>query len=145
MAYDHQEQEQLDSFKAFWSQYGNIIIWVLILALGSYAGWYAVRDEAFYGEDELTTTPSGKKLAPTGAECEWVEEPSYFFRLSAFQDQLEQLSIRCTLDKLIARGYPDELRDMQADPAFAMLRRRRSCTSAQGRSMTPMLPRRGST
>jgi len=39
MAYDHQEQEQLDSFKAFWSQYGNIIIWVLILALGSYAGY----------------------------------------------------------------------------------------------------------
>jgi len=39
MAYDHQEQEQLDSFKAFWAQYGNIIIWVLILALGSYAGW----------------------------------------------------------------------------------------------------------
>ena len=35
--------------------------------LGSYAGWYAVRDEAFYGEDELTTTPTGKKLAPTGA------------------------------------------------------------------------------
>lgn len=39
MAYDHQEQEQLDSFKAFWAQYGNIIIWVLILALGAYAGW----------------------------------------------------------------------------------------------------------
>lgn len=39
MAYDHQEQEQLDSFKAFWSQYGNIIIWVLIIALGSYAGY----------------------------------------------------------------------------------------------------------
>lgn len=39
MAYDHQEQEQLDSFKAFWSKYGNIIIWVLILALGSFAGW----------------------------------------------------------------------------------------------------------
>ncbi len=36
------------------------------------------------------------------------------------QDQLEQLSIRCTLDKLIARGYPEELRDMQADPAFAI-------------------------
>ena len=39
MAYDHQEQEQLDSFKAFWSKYGNIIVWVLILALGSFAGW----------------------------------------------------------------------------------------------------------
>jgi methionyl-tRNA synthetase len=56
--------------------------------LGSYAGWYAVRDEAFYGEDELTVTPGGKRLAPTGAEVEWVEEPSYFFRLSEWQDRL---------------------------------------------------------
>jgi methionyl-tRNA synthetase len=56
--------------------------------LGAYAGWYSVRDEAFYGEDELTTSPTGKKIAPTGAECEWVEEPSYFFRLSAWQDRL---------------------------------------------------------
>jgi methionyl-tRNA synthetase len=56
--------------------------------LGGYEGWYSVRDEAFYGEDELTTTPSGKKIAPTGAECEWVSEPSYFFRLSAWQDRL---------------------------------------------------------
>jgi methionyl-tRNA synthetase len=51
--------------------------------LGSYAGWYAVRDEAFYGESELV---DGK--APTGAEVEWVEEPSYFFKLSAFTDKL---------------------------------------------------------
>jgi len=56
--------------------------------LGSYAGWYAVRDEAFYGEDELTTDAEGKKVAPSGAEVEWVEEPSYFFRLSAWQDRL---------------------------------------------------------
>lgn len=56
--------------------------------LGSYAGWYAVRDEAFYGEDELREGPGGKKIAPSGAECEWVEEPSYFFRLSAWQDRL---------------------------------------------------------
>ncbi|CAK0743019.1 Methionine--tRNA ligase [uncultured Gammaproteobacteria bacterium] len=56
--------------------------------LGSYAGWYAVRDEAFYGEDELKEGPKGKKIAPTGAECEWVEEPSYFFRLSAWQQPL---------------------------------------------------------
>jgi len=55
--------------------------------LGSYAGWYAVRDEAFYGEDELKTV-DGKKIAPSGAEVEWVEEPSYFFRLSAWQDRL---------------------------------------------------------
>ena len=51
--------------------------------LGGYAGWYAVRDEAFYTESELV---DGK--APTGAPVEWVEEPSYFFRLSAWQDRL---------------------------------------------------------
>jgi methionyl-tRNA synthetase len=56
--------------------------------LGKYAGWYAVRDEAFFGEDELTTGPGGKKFAPSGAEVEWVEEPSYFFRLSDWQDWL---------------------------------------------------------
>ncbi|MCB2055716.1 MAG: methionine--tRNA ligase, partial [Geminicoccaceae bacterium] len=51
--------------------------------LGSYAGWYAVRDEAFYAESEIE---DGK--APSGAPVEWVEEPSYFFRLSAWQDRL---------------------------------------------------------
>ncbi len=56
--------------------------------LGAYAGWYAVRDEAFYAESELTEGPGGQKLAPSGAPVEWVEEPSYFFRLSAWQDRL---------------------------------------------------------
>lgn len=51
--------------------------------LGAYSGWYSVRDEAFYTETELV---DGK--APTGAPVEWVEEPSYFFRLSAWQDRL---------------------------------------------------------
>ncbi len=59
--------------------------------LGSYAGWYAVRDEAYYGEDELTASPDGRKLAPSGAEVEWVEEPSYFFKLSEWQDRLLEL------------------------------------------------------
>ena len=36
---DLEEQEQLDQLKAFWKQYGNLVTWVLILALGSYAGW----------------------------------------------------------------------------------------------------------
>ena len=56
--------------------------------LSKYAGWYAVRDEAFYTEGELEERPSGKKIAPSGAEVEWVEEPSYFFRLSDWQDAL---------------------------------------------------------
>lgn len=54
--------------------------------LGSYSGWYSVRDEAYYQESELV---AGK--APTGADVEWVEEPSYFFRLSAFGDKLLEL------------------------------------------------------
>jgi len=56
--------------------------------LDSYAGWYSTRDEAFFDESELTDGEGGKKLAPSGAECEWVEEPSYFFRLSAYGDRL---------------------------------------------------------
>ncbi|WP_148360425.1 methionine--tRNA ligase [Acidisphaera rubrifaciens] len=58
------------------------------LYLGHYEGWYAVRDEAFYNEGELTTAPDGRPLAPSGAPVEWVREPSYFFRLSAWQDRL---------------------------------------------------------
>ena len=56
--------------------------------LGTYNGWYAVRDEAFYSEDEHSDGPGGKKIAPSGAECEWVEEPSYFFDLSKWQEPL---------------------------------------------------------
>lgn len=50
---------------------------------GVYQGWYAVRDEAFYNEEEIV---DGK--APTGAEVEWQKQESYFFKLSAFQDKL---------------------------------------------------------
>lgn len=56
--------------------------------LGSYAGWYAVRDEAFYTEGELEKREDGTRVAPSGAEVEWVEEPSYFFKLSEWQDRL---------------------------------------------------------
>lgn len=56
--------------------------------LDKYAGWYAVRDEAYYTEDEITTNAAGKKVGPSGAEVEWMEEESYFFRLSAWGDKL---------------------------------------------------------
>ncbi|MFP5392272.1 MAG: YfgM family protein [Gammaproteobacteria bacterium] len=38
MAYDLEEQEQIDTLKAFWNQYGNLITWLLIIALAAYAG-----------------------------------------------------------------------------------------------------------
>jgi methionyl-tRNA synthetase len=59
--------------------------------LDRYRGWYAVRDEAYYSEDELEVTDDGRRIAPSGAECEWTEEESYFFRLSAWQDKLVEL------------------------------------------------------
>lgn len=52
--------------------------------LGAYEGWYSVRDEAYYTESELV---DGK--APTGADVVWVvKEPSYFFKLSKWQEPL---------------------------------------------------------
>jgi methionyl-tRNA synthetase len=56
--------------------------------LAKYAGWYSVRDEAFYNEDETTVQPDGSRLGGQGTPVEWVEEESYFFRLSAYQDRL---------------------------------------------------------
>jgi methionyl-tRNA synthetase len=63
-------------------------IWQLLMDRGhirldKYAGWYSVRDEAFYTEAELVDG-----MAPTGAPVEWVEEPSYFFDLSNWQQAL---------------------------------------------------------
>src|SRR3954470_19536017 len=56
--------------------------------LGRYEGWYSVRDEAYYGEEELVVADSGEKLSPQGTEVEWTVEESWFFRLSAYQDRL---------------------------------------------------------
>ena len=55
---------------------------------GSYEGWYSVRDEAYFMEDELTKGEGEGLFAPSGAEVEWVEEDSYFFRLSHWADKL---------------------------------------------------------
>jgi methionyl-tRNA synthetase len=59
--------------------------------LGGYSGWYSVRDEAFYNEDETTLHPNGVRVGGQGTPVEWVEEESYFFRLSAFQGRLLKL------------------------------------------------------
>lgn len=55
--------------------------------LDTYEGWYSVRDEAYYQESELVEK-DGKKIAPSGAEVEWVKEESYFFNLSKWQKPL---------------------------------------------------------
>jgi methionyl-tRNA synthetase len=56
--------------------------------LDRYAGWYSVRDEAYYAEDETTRGEDNVRRGPQGTPVEWVEENSYFFRLSAYRDSL---------------------------------------------------------
>ncbi|MCO5093343.1 methionine--tRNA ligase [Bosea sp. (in: a-proteobacteria)] len=59
--------------------------------LAKYSGWYSVRDEAFYGEEETTLQPDGTRLGGQGTPVEWVEEESYFFKLKSYQDRLLKL------------------------------------------------------
>ena len=56
--------------------------------LSKYSGWYSVSDEAFYSEDEIEIKESKKICSATGSVVEWVEEESFFFKLSEFQDLL---------------------------------------------------------
>ncbi|MDA5638117.1 MULTISPECIES: methionine--tRNA ligase [Agrobacterium] len=71
-------------------------IWNLMAGSGdiykdSYAGWYSVRDEAYYAEDETEVRADGVRYGPQGTPVEWVEEESYFFKLSEYQDKLLKL------------------------------------------------------
>jgi methionyl-tRNA synthetase len=59
--------------------------------LDSYAGWYSVRDEAYYAEDETVIGDDGVRVGPQATPVEWVEEKSYFFKLSTYQDRLLKL------------------------------------------------------
>ena len=57
--------------------------------LKDYGGWYSVRDESFYRENETAVGADGVRIAtPTGTPVEWTEEETYFFRLSAYEDKL---------------------------------------------------------
>ncbi|MFL6728360.1 MAG: methionine--tRNA ligase [Sphingomicrobium sp.] len=70
------------------------------LYLDRYEGWYSVRDEAYYDDDELVAGEGGEKLSPHGTPVEWTVEESWFFRLSRYQQPL--------LDHYAA--YPDFIR-----------------------------------
>lgn len=79
------EQRHYDASRAIWEKIsGNGDIY-----LDSYAGWYSIREEAYFAEDELIKDEeTGAKLSPNGTEVEWMEQPSYFFRLSAYTQKL---------------------------------------------------------
>jgi methionyl-tRNA synthetase len=56
--------------------------------LDGYAGWYSVRDEAYYNETETTVGTDGVRVGPQGSPVEWTEEKTFFFRLKKYQDAL---------------------------------------------------------
>jgi len=56
--------------------------------LSKYSGWYSVSDEAFYSDDEVEEKEGNKIAKNSGSLVEWVEEESYFFKLSQWQDKL---------------------------------------------------------
>ena len=56
--------------------------------LDKYSGWYSVSDEAYYDEDEIEEKDGLKTSKISGSAVEWVEEESYFFKLSAWQKKL---------------------------------------------------------
>jgi predicted negative regulator of RcsB-dependent stress response len=70
MAYDLEEQEQIDTLKSWWKQYGNLVSWLLIAALGAYAAWsgwnyYQRSQSAQAGQlyDEITRAVAAKDTA----------------------------------------------------------------------------------
>jgi methionyl-tRNA synthetase len=78
------EPDHHRSVQAVWNrmqQNGDIYI-------DTYAGWYSVRDEAYYGEEETVVGEDQVRRGPQGTPVDWVEEKSYFFKLSAYQDRL---------------------------------------------------------
>jgi len=78
------EEQHHRSSQAIWDrmqQNGDIYI-------DTYSGWYSVRDEAYYAEEETVLGEDQVRRGPQGTPVEWVEEKSYFFRLSAYQDKL---------------------------------------------------------
>ena len=59
--------------------------------LSKYKGWYSVSDEAYYDEDEIEKKNNTTFAKSSGSKVEWVEEESYFFKLSSWQDKLLEL------------------------------------------------------
>lgn len=82
------DADHYDASKAIWQR----MVEAGDIYLDTYAGWYSVRDERFFTEDETEVREDGVRYAAeTGTEVTWTEEESYFFRLSAYQDRLLEL------------------------------------------------------
>ena len=86
--------------------------------LDKYSGWYSISDEAFYDEDEIKEVEGRKVSISSGSKVEWVEEESFFFKLSAWskdllkhyevnQDFISPKSRRNEVIKFVEKGLKD--------------------------------------
>ena len=80
------EQRHHNSVKDIW----NKLLASGDIYLSKYAGWYSISDEAYYSENEIISVGDKKMSKSSGSQVDWVEEESYFFKLSAWQDKLLQ-------------------------------------------------------
>ena len=78
------EKRHIDTVQRLW----KILEEKNYIYLSKYSGWYSVSDEAFYSEDEIVEENSKKISLSTKSLVEWVEEESFFFKLSNFQNVL---------------------------------------------------------
>ena len=78
------EQRHHLSVKEIW----NRLVKSGDIYLSKYSGWYSVSDEAFYSEDEIIEENGKKTSKDSGSLVDWVEEESYFFKLSAWENKL---------------------------------------------------------
>ena len=78
------ERRHYDSVKEVW----NRLVDSGDIYLSKYSGWYSVSDEAYYDEDEIITKDKKKISKSSGSSVDWVEEESYFFKLSKWQNKL---------------------------------------------------------
>lgn len=100
---DLEEQEQIDQLKAFWNQYGNLITWVLILALGGFAAWngwtYYQREQAAKAGllfDELGKAVSAGNTDQAGRIFGEMKER---FPRTAFAQQAALLAAKLQFEK----------------------------------------------
>ncbi len=107
---DLEEQEQLDQLKAFWKQYGSLITWVLIIALGAFGGWtfwknwqreQSVKASVLY--DEISKAAQAGDLDKTGRVFADMKDK---FAKTAYAQQAALLAAKVQFDK----GQPDAAR-----------------------------------
>ncbi len=78
------EERHLKSVQNLW----NILEKKNEIYLSKYSGWYSISDEAFYSDDEIENIDGVKKAKNSGSLVDWVEEESYFFKLSNWEKPL---------------------------------------------------------